>query len=334
MYLMAVNSLQALCQVLELIPIEVTNDNHITLRNGTAWSDVCSVLGYLDIVTCWNGNLVIIWTMLYMLVLSWRIHRVLVDHTVTSPTVTDQASQSASKIYQEILCVILLLVAPFLFSWIPYVKDMYGPSGLWCWIKTISTTESDEDRCGHESFQHLSLALMLIMFYGPLAVILTFGLVCMIVVIVLVWTGSKHLHGCNRQKHRNNMKEIGFVLAYPIIYWIFCSFLLVNRIYSSVNTNSKDLPPYYPLWIIHAVADPARIVIPALAFLLHPHVWKNILSSTFKNTRFNATSTYSTYAEYSVPPEDDDIDEGIKIRPSKTDYGSTKLFPNTSDSRM
>ena len=60
-YLMVVNALQALCQVLELIPIEVTEDEHIIIRNGTAWSDVCAILGYLDIVTSWNGNFVVIW---------------------------------------------------------------------------------------------------------------------------------------------------------------------------------------------------------------------------------------------------------------------------------
>ena len=65
-YLMTVNVLQALCQVLELIPIEVTEDEHITIRNGTAWTDLCRVLGYFDIVTSWNGNFVIIWTMLYI----------------------------------------------------------------------------------------------------------------------------------------------------------------------------------------------------------------------------------------------------------------------------
>ena len=76
LYLMAINALQALFQILELIPIEVTEDNNIVLlRNGTGWEEACSVISCLDIGVVWMGNLVIVWTMLYMLSLSWQLHR-------------------------------------------------------------------------------------------------------------------------------------------------------------------------------------------------------------------------------------------------------------------
>ena len=311
-YLMAVSILQALCQVVELIPIEVTTEEYITIRNGTGWKEVCAILGYLDIVTSWMGNLVIIWTMLYMLSLSWQLHRLQTSQHSEPP---DPKIQSTSHV-REIVGVLMLLFCPFLFSWIPFVMDMYGPSGLWCWIKTVS-----ENGCGDSKFQHLSLALMMIMFYGPLVAIIVFGLVSMIVTILLLWRSSKHLHGGIRQRYQGSMKEIGIVLVYPLIYCLFCSFLLVNRIYSCTHTNSHDRPPYYPLWIMHSVADPGRIVIPALALLLHPYVWKNILSC-----RFSSPDVASAYTKYSVPPEDDDIDEGITIRPTVTGdrYGSTR----------
>ena len=75
LYLMIVNITQALCQIIELIPVEVTEDDRITMKNGTGWEEGCAVLGYLDVVTAWMGNFVIIWIMLYMLKLSWQIHR-------------------------------------------------------------------------------------------------------------------------------------------------------------------------------------------------------------------------------------------------------------------
>ena len=311
MYLMAVNITQALCQVIELIPVEVTEDERITMRNGTGWPEVCAALGYLDIVTAWMGNFVIIWIMLYMLTLSWQLHH-LQSRQHTTP-LTSQNNTTNNSHTHEIIGVLLLVFSPFLFSWIPFAMHMYGISGLWCWIKTAS-----DNGCNDRNFQNLSLTLMMVMFYGPLVGILIFGLLCMILIIVLLRRSSRDLHGALRQRYRSSMKEIGIVLIYPLVYCLFCFFLLVNRIYSSTHTNSNDQPNSYPLWVIHAVADPGRILIPALAFLLHPHVWKNIVLAC----RGFSNDAESAYTNFSVPPEGDDI-KGYNIRPSDGGYGST-----------
>ena len=114
------------------------------------------------------------------------------------------------------------------------------------------------------------------------------------------------------------MKHIGFVLIYPLIYCLFCLLLLINRIYSSVHTYSKNNPNNYPLWIIHAVADPSLVLIPALAFLLHPCVWKKVIAC-----QTSPQDSITAHTKYSVPPEDDDISEGYTIRPNSGLYGST-----------
>ena len=309
MYLMAVNIMRALCILMELIPLEVTKDC-VKIRNGTGWTEVCAVLGYLDIVTVWMGNIAIIWIMVYMLKLSWQLHRLQSSRYQGTPS-------SKKSHTREIIGVVFLVVSPFLFSWIPFVKNMYGISGLWCFIKTAS-----DNGCNDKNFQYLSLTLMMIMFYGPLIGILVFGLVCLIAIIVLLRRSSNQLHGAIRQRYRSSMKEIGLVLIYPIVYCLFCFFSLVNRIYSTTHTNSNDYPPNYPLWVIQAVAGPGRIMIPALAFLLHPRVWKKVLACRNSSQNFISAQT-----EYSVPPEDDDISEGFTIRSTNTTnvlYSSTK----------
>ena len=321
LYLMIVNITQALCQIIELIPVEVTEDDRITMRNGTGWEEGCAVLGYLDVVTAWMGNFVIIWIMLYMLKLSWQLHRLPSNQYQAIPPSNVNKKKPHTR---EITGVLLLVFSPFLFSWIPFVMHMYGISGLWCWIKTAS-----ENGCSDGDFQRLSLTLMLVMYYGPLVGILIFGLVCMLSIITLLRMSSNKLHGAVRQRYQSSMKEIGLVLIYPIVYCLFCFFLLVNRIYSSTHTYSNDQPNNYTLWIIHAVADPGRILIPALAFLFHPHVWKNVLAS--RGWSKNAESTCNT--RYSVPPEGDDIHEGYTIRSSAGGYGSTAsslLFPKAN----
>ena len=172
-----------------------------------------------------------------------------------------------------------------------------------CWIKTAS-----DDGCTDTQLQNLSATLMMVMFYCPLIVIVVFGLVCMISIITLLHRASKHMHGGIRQRYQSCMKEIGMLLVYPLIYCLFCFMMLVTRIYSFINANSEEHSPYYPLWIMHAVADPSRMLVPGLAFLLHPYIWRNVLScfSTSKDTK-------SVYTKFSIPPEDCDIDHGITI---------------------
>ena len=311
LYLMAVNALQALFQILELIPIQVTENDYVLVRNSTGWQEVCSVVGYLDIGVVWMGNLVIIWTMLYMLSLSWQLHRLQASNH-------NETQQGRTRVC-EIIGVLFVILSPFSFNWIPFVVHMYGPSDFMCWIKTVG-----KNGCGNSKIEHWSIALMMVMFYGPIVAIVTFGLVCLVAIILLLHRTSKHLHGGIRQRYQSSMKEMGMLLVYPIIYCIFCSIMLGTRIYAFVHTSTTDGSPYYPLWILHSVADPGRIVLPALAFLLHPYVWKTFVS----RFRSGLSDAVSSYTKFSVPPEDSDMGEGITIEPTGDDYGSvnSRLF--------
>ena len=86
LYLMAINIAQALYQVIEMIPVEVTQDEErMTIRNGMGWTELCAFIGYLDIVTAWMGNFIIIWIMLYMLTLSWQLHHLQSKEQATPP---------------------------------------------------------------------------------------------------------------------------------------------------------------------------------------------------------------------------------------------------------
>lgn len=304
-YLMAINTLLSLFQVLELIPIQVNDEDLIVVRNGEGWQKACVIIGYVDTAIVWMGNLLIVWTMLYMLSQSWQLHRFsLVQSSSRGPI-----AHSRAKIY-EIGGILFIIVGSFLVTWIPLLFDMYGPSGLMCWIKTAS-----DDGCTDIQLQNLSATLMMVMFYCPLIVIVVFGLVCMISIIMLLHRASKRMHGGIRQRYQSCMKEIGMLLAYPLIYCLFCFIMLVTRIYSFIHANTEERSPYYPLWIVHAVADPSRMLVPGLAFLLHPYIWRNILSCLSPSE-----DGKSVYTKYSVPPEDSDIDHGITIRPTREEY--------------
>lgn len=311
-YLMIVNSLQALCQILELTPVQVTEDETVSIKNGTGWSDMCAALGFLDMVTSWMGNFIIVWIMLYMLVLSWRLHRLAISDS--SEVII---RQTASRRYKEMIGVLFLLFSPFLFSWIPFAMDMYGLSGLWCWIKTVNGIENG---CNDRRFAHKSLALIVSMFYGPLVLIIIFGFICMVLIISLLCRSTKNLYGANCQRYNQGVKNVGIVLVYPVIYCLFCIFLLINRIYSSTHSEGH-MNPNYTLWVIQALADPSLNVIPALAFLLHPYVWKRVSCEWLKGKIDN--KYYDQQLQ--VPPEGDDIERGLTMSPTEdhdNKYGS------------
>ena len=124
-YLMAINTLLALFQVLELIPIVVNDENLIVVRNGEGWQEACVIIGYMDTAIVWMSNLLIIWTMLYMLSQSWQLYRFSLMQSSPQGLITG----SRAKIC-EIGGVLFIIVASFLVTWIPLLFDMYGPSGL------------------------------------------------------------------------------------------------------------------------------------------------------------------------------------------------------------
>ena len=242
MYFMVVNFFQALCQVLHVIPVEVTSDDLLSIRNGTGWSDVCAVFGFLDMVTSWMGNLVIIWMMLYALKLnSGRIHH-------------RQTVKKCKSHTGDVVGICILFVSPFLFSWIPFVKDMYGVSGPWCWIKMVS-----EDGCNDSNFQHLSLTFMVTMYYGPLFCILIFVVMCVIATVIRQKCADRTL-----SFHQTKTR---ILFTYAFIYCFFCIFPILYRIYTFIHFTSSDHAAYYPLWVVLAVADSSRTLVLALALL-------------------------------------------------------------------
>ena len=113
-----------------------------------------------------------------------------------------------------------------------------------------------------KKFSNWSMSLIIFIFCGPVMLFSAFVLQCMIAITVFLWRSSKCFASKNCQVYQNSIKQSGIVLVYPVIYFIFCTLLLVNRLYSLTHTEVVHL------WIIQAVADAGRTLIPAVAFFL------------------------------------------------------------------
>ena len=267
-YLLITDILQAFAICLALFPIIVPDDTRpARVRNGTLWHDSCAGTGFVLMTTMWMGNIVIIWIVGHLVILGCREQR---SHYSEKVKNTDNTPCNRN----EVLGVLFLFFGPFLVSWIPFILpgEMYGISGLWCWIKMVQTSCVD--------IKKETLTVVFIFFYGPLVLIVLFSLICMILTIVLVCHGAVRRH-FSVDHHQRRMKEIIIALAYPMLYCTVCLILLANRIYS---VSHSDEDPNLGLWYAHTVADPVRVLLPAVAFLLHPFVWRDICSGRKKTT--------------------------------------------------
>ena len=295
-YLLITDVFQAVAICLAVIPVIVPDEAHpAQLRNGSIWPGFCTATGFLLMSTMWMGNIVIIWIVAHLLVLGWRLNR---SRGVAESTNKSRLGQNCSKqVNWEKWGIVFLIVLPLVIGFIPFSMhpDMYGLSGLWCWIKIANLY------CGDIPIgQPLTVAL--VFFYAPLVLIVLFSITSMSITIVLVCYGAVRRSGkAHVYQHQRRMKEIMLVLAYPMLYCTVCLLLLANRIYSLANTDNY---PFDPLWITHAVADPVRVMLPAIAFLLHPYVWRDLCSKRTPSTSDNnATATQNPNQNSSINGE-------------------------------
>ena len=141
---------------------------------------------------------------------------------------------------------------------------------------------------------------MLALLYGPLLLVILSGFsIFVFITIALCVKVRGHLN--ENAMYRRGVLEMLLLKAYPIIDSIICSLLVVNRIYYSVYIVPNGLHPSYPLWLAHTIADPARELIPPIAFLLHPGTYRKLLC------RKEQTDTY-----FEVEAEDSDI-QGYRV---------------------
>ena len=219
---------------------------------------------------------------------------------------------------KEVMGVTVVVTLPFTFNWVPFLWNMYGLSGLFCWIKEVSN--------GNCNDRTLSIILMFSMSYGPLLSLIFIGFLCLLAITLILCRGStlnredaqSVSESAVQKRFKEGLKEMSFVLVFPLLYNLLCLVIVANRLYSVTHSDSE---PLYPLWIAHMIASPGRLLVSPVAFMLHPYTWKTLIC--------HKRPTSDTDTHFIVPPEDEDIEEPIVIRGTEYDisYGTTGLVP-------
>ena len=268
-YLMITDVLQAMAVIFISLPVRVLQDGVVHVRSEGG----CRASGYFSMSTVWTGNIIFFWISLHLAYRGWCLYR----HVDKGRDQDDKMESVKSKDVRgsrkypikEIVGVLILFVAPFAIASIPFAVEQhhggsYGLSGLWCRIKAFN------DYCGDLGYD--LLILLLLFFYGPLMIIVLFAFIFTIVAFCCYCCGEVRKIDKDKEKKERYIKEILILLPLPLVYWTACMFFLTTRISSIVH---DDKPPDEKLWIVHAIADSLRSMLPALAFLLHPCVWKD-----------------------------------------------------------
>ena len=226
------NLFGVIVQILEILPPDGRSDDP---TSHSKWLPTCSAFGFLDQITIWMSNFVIIWIVGY---LCWLM--IQPEHKINM-------FQSKVEV-PEVIGINLCFFLPFTFNWIPFTTNYFGASGHWCWIKQTKTAHCNDTDISEGA------AYIFIFYYGPLMLIMLVTSVISVIALI-AW--------CKNFVKPDNAKDLIFIIMYPILFTVMGCIVTANRIYE-VHRIRNSIPPSFGLWMAHAVADSARACLPAL----------------------------------------------------------------------
>ena len=267
-YLLITDILQAIAIILISLPIAMPSGDSdhrapTKLKPGRGWSNECAASGFISVMTLWMGNIIVFWISLYLARIGYCLYRRTQNRDV-------KLSCPFSCISEVLTVLFLLALVPILIAIIPFLihKNIYGLSGLWCWIKVVDKV------CG--DLNNTPLIFDLTMFYAPLIVIVLFTVVFSVFAVTCCCRGAVRRHDAIVSLRKSDRNDIIVVLVIPLVYCGFCLLLLINRINSAAHKDPANSYPDTVLWMTHTIADPVRVILPVLAYLFNPLVWKDI----------------------------------------------------------
>ncbi len=272
LYLLIAACLVAVSAGFDMVPVH-HNGRVVEVRHGL--NGVCSAVGFFVQVFETQFLMVCIWILVHLILLVVFRYR-------------------ANTKRHEIAGLVISLGLPLTFNWLPFIHNMYGLAGTWCWIRI-----SNED-C--HDYITTGVIYQFTLFLAPQVLVILGSFVSFLVIAAI--SGKRSLnHSRERLRSQHSpyqqaLKESLPLLVYPILYIIISGVMVANRINYSITT-SNGKPLYYPLWLADTFADPLRTLFTPLAYLLHPATIRKLLTSGRTNSQGNTDSE----TNYPVPQE-------------------------------
>lgn len=191
------------------------------------------------------------------------------------------AVMTKSKGCLELVYLPMIFIAPFLFTWIPFLNGAYGQAGWGCWIREKT------DNC--EKFK-IGTYLRFVLWYIPLNLILFILVVIYIIITYKISKRNKRWDGnfdpLMRKRRLKMQKDVRPLIWYPLIYFLLHLIPLASHITDAITAN-----PFYPLWIISAITLPLQGGFIAVAFTLDIKTLRRLQRQTIAGTVRGITQT-------------------------------------------
>lgn len=158
----------------------------------------------------------------------------------------------------EMVYVFFIFIFPFLFTWIPFIKESYGRAGAWCWIRS-----EDRDCNSFEFGRWLQFST----WFVPLYIIMVVLIILYFFIIVKLYHKKNTIDKTSKLHIKRDLLPL---VAYPLIYFLLNIFPFINRTYNSIHD------PNLVLWYFAALANPTVGAWMALAFTLDPRTRKRL----------------------------------------------------------
>ena len=212
-------------------------------NSSTDYVHLCAAVGFFLEYSIWIKLLFMLWLVLHLFCF----------------TVFYKSSEKYEKV-----CVAGLILFPLLFVWIPFVHDLYGLAGSWCWIQNW------KDDCPEEKSE-LGVIEEYLLLHGPFFVLLSIAMgLIVVMVFVIVKRSTHYLSGSevepliSKDRRSQALKELLSLVAYPIFFFLFLIPALSNRIYGAVKDGFN-----FDSFLVTAITLPAIGFCSGMTLIVH-----------------------------------------------------------------
>ena len=166
-------------------------------------------------------------------------------------SVPPKGPSKGQKVALETLLVVVSVVGPALYGWVPFVAVPYGETGPWCWIRTLDR----ECQIIKGSFWE-----QMGIWYIPFGITAFFSLFAIILFLLSVKHSFQRIRRHRGQKKEEAVILIIFLSTYSLLFLIE----FVTHIIST--TRNRD---YFGVWMLYAVSTPLGVVSLPIGLLVY-----------------------------------------------------------------
>ena len=232
----------------------------------------------------------------------------------------------------EVAYVLVSVLGPALFSWIPFIDNLYGEAGAWCWIQNWKNNDaSNKLPLGEiEQYALYGVAMTCLILCGAAVVVVTIILICRAYRCHCCCcsfenndNGDEHQPLLKEQQRKKVLREILPLVSYPILSLILYVPSFINRVIGSIFQT-----PIMIGFMWSAVTLPLVGLFAGVSLIVHIFILecpKRTTSNAAKQRQLaeneratNATNIFTSYTIASTnaktcfePPQESALDEEL-----------------------